>query len=76
MSWPVAFAVDSFWGSLLLPRVQSIQHGRWVQEAEAASLVPKAAGSYLGAHLFVPRAHWFYKLTLLPARRLLEVPSC
>jgi len=38
-----------------------------VQEAEAASLLPKAAGSYLGAHLFVPRSWWFYKLTLLPA---------
>jgi len=38
-----------------------------VPEAEAASLVPKAFGSYLGAHLFVPRAWWFYKLTLLPA---------
>ena len=56
MSWPVSFAVDSFWGNLLLPHVQSIREGRWVQEAEAASLLPKAAGSYLGAHLFVPRA--------------------
>ena len=67
VSWPVAFAVDSFWGSLLLPHVQSIRDGRWVPEAEAASLVPKAFGSYLGAHLFVPRAWWFWKLTLLPA---------
>jgi hypothetical protein len=67
VSWPVAFAVDSLWGSFLLPHVQSIREGKWVQEAEAASLVPKALGSYLGAHLFVPRAWWFYKLTLLPA---------
>lgn len=67
VSWPVAFAVDSFWGSLLLPHVQGLREGKWVQEAEAASLVPKALGSYLGAHLFVPRAWWFYKLTLLPA---------
>ena len=67
VSWPVAFAVDSLWGSVLLPQVQSIRQGRWVQEAEAASLVPKAFGSYLGAHLFVPRAWWVYKLTLLPA---------
>ena len=67
VSWPVAFAVDSFWGSLLLPHVQSIRDGRWVPEAEAASLIPKALGSYLGAHLFVPRAWWFWKLTLLPA---------
>ena len=32
-----------------------------------ASLVPKAAGSFLGAHLYVPHAWWFWKLTLLPA---------
>ena len=67
VSWPVSFAVDSFWGSLLLPHVQGLREGRWVQEAEAASLIPKALGSFLGAHLFVPRAWWFYKLTLLPA---------
>jgi hypothetical protein len=52
VSWPVAFAVDSLWGSFLLPHVQSIREGKWVQEAEAASLVPKALGSYLGALLW------------------------
>ena len=56
VSWPVSFAVDSFWGSLLLPHVQGLREGRWVQEAEAASLVPKALGSFLGAHLFVRAA--------------------
>jgi len=63
----VVFATDSLWGSFLLPSIKGVDNGQYLQGAAATSLLPKAAGSYLGAHLYVPRAWWFYKLTLLPA---------
>jgi hypothetical protein len=68
VSWPVVFATDSFWGSYLLPQVKSMESPYIdFQAVTFASLLPKAAGSYLGAHLYCPRAWWFWKLTLIPA---------
>jgi hypothetical protein len=67
VAWPVVFATDSLWSGMLLPLAQPIEDGSWVPAVASLSIVPKAAGSYLGAHLHVPRAWWVYKLTLLPA---------
>ena len=53
-------------GDYLLPLVETTAPGL-SNAVAASSLVPKAAASFAGAHLYVPFAHWFWKLTLLPA---------
>jgi len=65
-AWPAVFAADMLWGDVLLPATEG-SDGYLAPAIAIASLVPKAAGSYLGAHMYVPRAWWLYKLTLLPA---------
>ena len=58
------------WGEYILPQAEAVGGGPEGQLAigmSLASLIPKTAGSYLGAHLYVPRAWWFWKLSLLPA---------
>jgi len=65
VAWPVVFATDTLWAEGLLPLVD--QRSTTETALLATSLIPKAAASFLGAHWFLPKAHWFYKLTLLPA---------
>ena len=70
VAWPVVFATDTLWATSLLPLAQNLDPGgdSGIKAGIAvASLVPKAAGSYFGTHVYVPKAWWFYKLTLLPA---------
>ena len=69
VAWPAVFATDVAFGDYILPTVEKSNHpdGAVVIGTTLASLIPKAAGSYFGAHLYVPRAWWFYKLSLLPA---------
>lgn len=70
-AWPVVFATDLIWCELLFPNVGTPGYEGAPRlkfdMLSTASLIPKAAGSYLGAHLYVPHAWWVWKLTLLPA---------
>ena len=67
VAWPAVFATDVLFGDYLLPAAEKQDSGSVTAATAIASLVPKAAASYAGAHLYVPRAWWFWKLTLLPA---------
>lgn len=66
VAWPVVFATDMLWGSFFLPAAQD-QAPSVVEHVALLSLLPKVAGSYMGVHLYLPRAWWVWKLTLLPA---------
>jgi len=70
VAWPAVFAIDSLWAEVLFPLVEKLNSGNSegiVGALGALSLLPKAGASYMGAHLYVPRAWWFWKLSLLPA---------
>lgn len=67
VAWPAVFATDVLFGDFLLPAAERQNSGSLTAATAFASLVPKAAASYAGAHLYVPRAWWFWKLSLLPA---------
>ena len=67
VAWPAVFATDVLFGDVLLPAAEAQGSGSLTAATAVASLLPKAAASYAGAHLYVPRAWWLWKLTLLPA---------
>lgn len=70
VAWPAIFASDVLFGDFVLPAVEGSgahPEGALVMGTSFASLLPKLAGSYLGAHLCVPHAWWFWKLSLMPA---------
>lgn len=66
VAWPAVFITDWIWADVLFPAASTMQP--FATDCLAGlSLVPKAAASYLGAHIFVPKAWWFWKLSLIPA---------
>ena len=69
VAWPIVFATDVVFGDYILPQVEASAHpdSAVVTCTTIASILPKAAGSFLGAHLYVPHAWWFWKLSLMPA---------
>lgn len=67
VAWPAVFLTDMLWGDFILPIAEDGTPPEVGQGAALLSLVPKMAASYLGAHLYLPRAWWLWKLTLLPA---------
>ena len=70
VAWPAVFVIDTFWAEALFPLAQNANSGESegiMGLVSALSLLPKVGASYVGAHLYVPRAWWFWKLSLLPA---------
>lgn len=72
VAWPIVFLTDVAFGDYLLPWAEAYcgpqgASGDVAVVTAGCSLVPKAAGSYLGATVYVPNAWWFWRLSLLPA---------
>lgn len=69
VAWPAIFLTDVIFGDYLLPAAEahSGTDGNAYVAIAGASLIPKAAGSYAGVHLYLPQAWWFWKLSLMPA---------
>ena len=73
VAWPFIFATDVLFGDYLLPWAEKYSGpqgalGDVAVAVAGLSLMPKAAASYLGAHLYVPNAWWFWKLSRTRAR--------
>jgi hypothetical protein len=76
VAWPVVFATDVVWGDMLLPKVDASgvhPEGAVAITAMLSSLVPKVAGSYLGAHLYCALSHLTVELEASSSRRTLTV---
>jgi len=72
LAWPVSKVCDGVFDFAIEPLISSVLQG---DAAVGAALgmcslalhIPKLGASYYGAHIYCPRAWWFWKLTLLPA---------